>query len=56
MAFASVVHHLRTNNIIVYVSKIYPSGLIFEGAYIRGPYIRDVDWVSYLGTYIHGGL
>ena len=27
--FASIVHNLRTNNINVYVSKIYPRGLIF---------------------------
>ena len=39
--FASIVHHLRTNNINVYVSKIYPSGLMAyiregQGAYIPG--------------------
>ena len=27
--FASIVHNLRTNNVNVYVSKIYPRGLIF---------------------------
>ena len=27
--FASIVYHLRTNNINIYVSKIYSSGLIF---------------------------
>ena len=27
--FASIVHYLRTNNVNVYVSKIFPSGLIF---------------------------
>ena len=35
--FASIVHYLITNNVNVYVSKIYPSGLIFrERAYIQG--------------------
>ena len=29
--FASIVHYLRTNNVNVYVSKIFPSGLIFVG-------------------------
>ena len=29
LIFASIVHHLPTNNVNVYVSKIYPSGLIF---------------------------
>ena len=35
---ASIVHHLRMNNVNVYVSKIYPSGLgLGEGeVYIRG--------------------
>ena len=32
--FASIVHHLCTNN--VYVSKIYPSGLIFGGHIYEG--------------------
>ena len=32
--FASIVHHLCTNN--VYVSKIYPSGLIFKGHIYEG--------------------
>ena len=48
--FALRVHHLRTNNVNVYVSKIYPSGLTLEGAYIGGGgYIQDVTCVTYLG-------
>ena len=53
--FALRVHHLRTNNVNVYVSKIYPSGLTLEGAYIGGRggggegYIQDVTCVTYLG-------
>ena len=35
--FASIVHDLRTNNVNLYVSKIYPDVLIFRG---EGPYIR----------------
>ena len=49
---ASVVHDLPTNDVNVFVSKFYPNGLIFGGAYIRiygGARIRDVNWVSYLG-------
>ena len=30
--FASIVHHLRTNDVNVYISKIYLSGLIFRGS------------------------
>ena len=37
------------NNINVYASKICRSGVIFEGAHIRGAYNRDVKWVTYLG-------
>ena len=50
--FASIVHHLRKNNVNVYVSKIYQSGLIFgERIYGgEGAYIRDVICVSYLGN------
>ena len=33
--FALIVHHLRTNNVNLYLSKIYRSGLIFAGPYIR---------------------
>ena len=29
-------------------------GPIFEGAYIRGAYIQDNNWVKYLGAYIRG--
>ena len=29
--FVSIVHHLRTTNVNVNVSKIYPTGLIFGG-------------------------
>ena len=53
--FATIVHHLRTNHVNLYVSKIYPSGLIFEGGgggYIQGVYIWDVNWVTYLGGHI----
>ena len=46
-----MVHRLRTNNVNVYVSKLYPSGLIFGGAYVR-----DVNWVTYLGGVYLGGL
>ena len=55
--FASIVHDLRTNNVNLYVSKIYPDVLIFqgEGAYIqRGAHIWDVDWFTYLGALIRG--
>ena len=31
--FATIVHHLRTNHVNLYVSKTYPSGLIFEGGW-----------------------
>ena len=34
--FASIVHHLRTNNVNVYVFKIYLSGLIFGGRMSKG--------------------
>ena len=37
------------------VSKIYPSGLIFGGPIYHGSYIRDVNWISYLGGIISGG-
>ena len=49
--FASVVHHL--GNINVYVSKIYPSGLIF-GDDIWGSYVWDVNWVTYSGALYMG--
>ena len=61
---ASIVHHLRMNNVNVYVSKIYPSGLgLGEGRCIyEGTYIRNVNWVTYLesvhslkGGYIYMG-
>ena len=29
--FVSIVHHLRTTNVNVNASKIYPTGLIFGG-------------------------
>lgn len=44
------------NNINVYASKICRSGLIFEGAHIRGAYIRDVKWVTYLVGAYSGGV
>ena len=50
--FASIVHYLRTNNVNVYVSKIFPSGLIFVGG--RGAYIQNVNLVSYLGGVLTG--
>ena len=32
------------------------NGPIFgEGAYMRGAYIRDINWLTYLGAYIQGG-
>ena len=54
--FASIVHYLRTNNVNVYVSKIFPSGLIFVGGrgYERGAYIQNVNLVSYLGGVLTG--
>ena len=53
--FASIVHYLRTNNVNVYVSKIFPSGLIFGGrGYERGAYIQNVNLVSYLGGVLTG--
>ena len=30
-------------------------GPIFGGLYIRGAYIRDANWVTYLGAYVRGG-
>ena len=48
---SNVVHHLHINNFNIYVSKIYPSGLIFGGAYIW-----DVNWVTYLGGIYSGGI
>ena len=30
-------------------------GPIFEGAYVREAYIRDVNWVTYLGSVYSGG-
>ena len=54
--FALIVHHLRTSNVNVYVSKIYPNGLIFgRDTYTKGTYIWDVNWVSYLGSVYSGG-
>lgn len=52
--FKSIVH-LNTNIVNVYVTKIYSSGLIFEGVY-TGAYIRDFNWVSYWRVYIQGGV
>ena len=54
--FASIVHYLRTNNVNVYVSKIFPSGLIFVGGrgYDRGAYSQNVNLVSYLGGVLTG--
>ena len=40
--FASSIHHLSADSVNVYVYKIYPSWLIFEGVYTQGAYIRDV--------------
>ena len=34
--FASIVHHLCTNNDNVYVSKIYAGGFIYGDVYTRG--------------------
>ena len=56
--FALVVHHLQTTNVNAYVSKIYPSGLIFGGTYvwwglIFGMFIGFHIWG---GAYIQGGL
>ena len=64
--FASIVHHLRTTNVNVNVSKIYPTGLIFGGGGERegleggayrggGAYIRD-NWVTYLAGVYSGGI
>ena len=62
--FVSIVHHLRTTNVNVNVSKIYPTWLIFggggereglEGAHIGGAYIRD-NWVTYLAGVYSGGI
>ena len=50
--FTPILHHSRTNNVNVYVAKVYPSGLIFEKGYIRGAYIQGVNWVTYLEGFI----
>ena len=54
--FASIVHYFRTNNVNVYVSKIFPSGRIFVGGRgdERGAYIQNVNLVSYLGGVLTG--
>ena len=58
--FASIVHDLRTNNVNLYVSKIYPDVLIFRGrggtVYTDGAHIWNVDWVTNLGALIRGRL
>ena len=46
--FTSIIQHLRTDNINVPGSKIYPSEFIFLA------FIRDVNWVTYLGTALTG--
>ena len=57
LIFASIVPHLRTSNVNVYVSKIYPSGLRFKGCICgRSTFIRDINWVSYLGGIYSGGF
>ena len=45
--FTSIVHHLPMNNVNIYVSKIYPSGLIFG---------RGSIGLHIWGAYIPGGL
>ena len=45
----SIVHHLLTYNDKIYVSKIYPSQLIFEGVQIQGAYILYVFGCIYWG-------
>ena len=52
--FASIVHHLRTNNVDVYVSKIYPSELILRGG--GGVYTGGLIFVMLIGLDIWGRL
>ena len=58
--FISIVHRLRTNNVNVYVSKIYRSELIFgrRGVYILegGLVFGMLNRLHIQGTYIPGGL
>ena len=48
----SVVHNLLTNNVNVYVSKLYPSGLIFGGRIYGG---GGLIFGILIGFHISGG-
>ena len=61
--FVSIVHHLRTTNVNVNASKIYPTGLIFggggereglEGGAYRGGLIFGITGLPIWRAYIRG--
>ena len=53
--FALIVHHLRTNNVNVFVSKIYPSGLILGGGGGGGVYTGVLIFAMLIGFHIWSG-
>ena len=56
--FALIVHHLRTNNVNVFVSKIYPSGLIFGRGGVEvyiGVYTGVLIFAMLIGFHIWSG-
>ena len=53
--FALIVHHLWTNNFNVFVSKIYPSGLIFGGGGGGGVYTGVLIFAMLIGFHIWSG-
>ena len=62
--FASTIYHLLTDNVNAYVSKIYPSGLIFgegegvnmEWGHIFGMFIGFYIWVGGVYFLLGGDL
>ena len=56
LILVSIVHHLRSNNVNVYVSEITQVGLFSGIAYTDEAYIWDANWVTYLGCVCLWGL